>query len=687
MSALKKLPWFEIILIVVVMSVSAYAALSDAQNFSLRWFTRDDAYYYFKVAQNISEGHGSTFDGINLANGYHPLWMLVCIPIFALARFDLVLPLRILLIVMAGLQVSTAILLYRLLGKVFAPAIGALAALYWIFNFDILINLYMQGLESGIAAFFVVLLVYKLYQFETSWRQSDDQRKQLIHLGIIGALTILSRLDLVFLVALAGIWVVFRGHLLRYFLPLDILAAVVSVFLSFVIRLGLPEYYGYSNVALTMAGLGLAFKLLSIFAFGLYQRHILSDFRKTITLLFLSTIASSTILGVLMLLVSQTQHFAGFPRAVALMDFGFTLLFFGVTRIIYFFLHNRSDSDKVLSSPFAELTQKWKAWLQDGLAFFAVAFGALGGYMLSNKFTFGTFSPVSGQIKRWWGSFPARVYGGATRSPFEFFGVDYQGDGLAWTPITNTLGEWVAPLSNQTRELQSFYLYALTGLALLACLLLFLNKNKSRFAVSHLALIPLITGSFLQAIYYHSGGYSAYKEWYWVTQRVTSVLVLGIALGIGLTLMRKIKVRHVLAWVAVLYLGFNMWQTYWAGIRLTMQYDRWSDDVPMMEIATLLEANTEPGSLIGFTGGGNVGYFIQDRTILNMDGLINSHEYYLALREGRAGEFLDEIGLDYVLANPNILDHQPYDGQFDAYLQPTGVSYGGKQLLKYESPK
>src|SRR4030042_943851 len=76
---MKRFPWFEIILILVVMSMSLYAALSDAQNLSWRWFTRDDAYYYFKVAQNISEGHGSTFDGINPTNGYHPLWMLVCI--------------------------------------------------------------------------------------------------------------------------------------------------------------------------------------------------------------------------------------------------------------------------------------------------------------------------------------------------------------------------------------------------------------------------------------------------------------------------------------------------------------------------------------------------------------------------------------------------------------------------------
>ncbi|MFN8388419.1 MAG: hypothetical protein U0X92_18665 [Anaerolineales bacterium] len=202
--------WFEIILIIVVMSISVYAALSDAQNFSLRWFTRDDAYYYFKVAQNISEGHGSTFDGINKTNGYHPLWMLICIPIFSLARFDLVLPLRILLLVMSALQVSTAILLYRLLGKVFAPAVGAFAALFWVFSFDVLVNLYQQGLESGIAAFFVALLLYKLYEFEISYRANSITTKQIASLGLVGALTIFSRLDLVFFVALAGLWVIFR---------------------------------------------------------------------------------------------------------------------------------------------------------------------------------------------------------------------------------------------------------------------------------------------------------------------------------------------------------------------------------------------------------------------------------------------------------------------------------------------
>ena len=36
-------------------------------------FFHDDAFFYIKTAQNISVGLGSTFDGLNQTNGYHPL--------------------------------------------------------------------------------------------------------------------------------------------------------------------------------------------------------------------------------------------------------------------------------------------------------------------------------------------------------------------------------------------------------------------------------------------------------------------------------------------------------------------------------------------------------------------------------------------------------------------------------------
>src|SRR5512142_1356348 len=141
----RRLPWFEIALAIVVLAAYLYAALSDAYNLPYRWYIRDDAYYYFKVAQNISEGHGSTFDGIHATNGYHPLWMLICVPVFALARYDLILPLRVLVVVTGLLQAATAIVLYRLVRNLTSPPIAVLAAAYWAFSSYVLVFLYKTG--------------------------------------------------------------------------------------------------------------------------------------------------------------------------------------------------------------------------------------------------------------------------------------------------------------------------------------------------------------------------------------------------------------------------------------------------------------------------------------------------------------------------------------------------------------
>jgi hypothetical protein len=99
-----------------------------------------------------------------------------------------------------------------------------------------------------------------------------------------------------------------------------------------------------------------------------------------------------------------------------------------------------------------------------------------------------------------------------------------------------------------------------------------------------------------------------------------------------------------------------------------------------MEILPLLEENTPPGSVIGMTGGGNVGYLIKDRTIVNMDGLINSYDYFRALQVGEGAPFLKSRGMDVVYANPGLLNLAPYNAQFAPYLQSYG-SYSGKDLM------
>jgi hypothetical protein len=85
------------------------------------------------------------------------------------------------------------------------------------------------------------------------------------------------------------------------------------------------------------------------------------------------------------------------------------------------------------------------------------------------------------------------------------------------------------------------------------------------------------------------------------------------------------------------------------------------------------------------TGGGNTGYFIQDRTIVNMDGLINSYYYFQLLKEKKAGQFLADMGMNYVLANIQLLDGLPYRGQYRDYVEQTEFRYGGKELSRYRA--
>ena len=424
---MKKVNWFEIILFIAVISMSVYAALSDPQNISNRWFTRDDAYYYFKVAQNISEGHGSTFDGINPTNGYHPLWLWVCIPIFALARFDLILPLRILLLVMSGFSVATAILLYRMIGKLFTPAIGAVAAISWVFNYPLLTRIYQQGLETGIAAFTIILFTYKLFQFEKTWKHQSVTKKQLVTLSIIAVFVMFSRLDLVFLAGLAGIWIVFRKHLLRYLLPLDIVSIFVSVLLALIFRVTFDGYFKFSDAAVAMIALSLLVKVPGAYLFGLYQHSTLSNTRKFLQQLVLFAITTSGLVGVLMIAITPFAHFEGFPRTAILTDMVITIFLFGLTRIGLFGLKTGAQKAEIEPSPIKELAANWKYWLTEGSIYYGIVLGSLGFFMIANKIAFGTSSPVSGQIKRWWGSLSGQVYGGRVSSLLGFFGIDYAG--------------------------------------------------------------------------------------------------------------------------------------------------------------------------------------------------------------------------------------------------------------------
>jgi hypothetical protein len=677
---------FEIALVAIVMAIYLYAALAESHNFVGQWFIRDDAFYYFKVAQNIAEGHGSTLDGINLTNGYHPLWMLVCIPIFALARFDLILPLRVLVLVSGAISAATGVLLFRLVKRTLSAPAAVLAASYWVFDRAIHYNVTMFGLETGLTALTMTAFLLAMTNLSTPSLRAPKGRSNLPHdagiassltpfaprndganiltIGLLAVAMTFSRLDTVFLAALAGAWIILRGTPIRTRLMLDIAVIVSAAFVSVALRTGLPEYFAYSRSTVIFAAVGLIVQIPIYYFGGVYTPNGETRW-KQIARFTLTTLAGTGLTSGLMIGLLFANQLSGLPRSALLLYAGFVFVGAGIVR-----LAARTHPMKVQLN--------WRQWLGEGIRFYGILGGALAAYMLFNKFVFGTFMPVSGQIKAWWGSLQGSTYGNPISNFAGFLGLEREEGMNAWGPVVYLLQD--------VKRWLGVNLWLTLGLMLAAVLLILATQRKraARASVS-LGLPLLLTGSLLQLFYYNGQGYAGAKDWYWVSQMLMFALLGALLFDLLLRSnpLRKTQTGRLLAWTLTAALCLGYYAIPFASV--VGQRMPWSAEktgMPYLDAAFFLEAHTEPGALIGMTGGGNVAYFIHGRAIVNMDGLINSPAYFQSLRAGRADEYLANIGLDYIFSNPDILQNPPYNGQFDEWSEIV-AEFGKKDLYRY----
>jgi hypothetical protein len=178
--------------------------------------TYDDAFYYFGIARNIAEGNGSSFDGINTTNGYHPLWMLVVTAVF-LVGFDEVAAIRAILVIGLALWVGSLLVLGDLLARAVDrwPAFAGrddegpasrrgnvLLAVVWfaIGANPYVLKIFVSGMETGLAAAVGVVLL------ALSVRTKGDPFERPVALAVLVGLLFLSRTDTVFLVAALCCW-------------------------------------------------------------------------------------------------------------------------------------------------------------------------------------------------------------------------------------------------------------------------------------------------------------------------------------------------------------------------------------------------------------------------------------------------------------------------------------------------
>ncbi|MBI5375158.1 MAG: hypothetical protein HZA77_06965 [Candidatus Schekmanbacteria bacterium] len=163
----------------------------------------DDAFYYFKTAHYIVTEGISTFDGINLTNGYHPLWMLCILPVFFFtkgsAELSIHLVMTLQVILLGGILFLFGKILYSRFGSPF-PLIG-LSVLLW----PRFLSQTEYGLEAGLLILF--LLISSSYALNNRIFTSQQDNGKFIWFGIILALVFLARLDSVFYLLSAAIYI------------------------------------------------------------------------------------------------------------------------------------------------------------------------------------------------------------------------------------------------------------------------------------------------------------------------------------------------------------------------------------------------------------------------------------------------------------------------------------------------
>ena len=166
--------------------------------------TPDDAYYYFQIASNAAAGRGPSLDGETPTNGFHPLWLLLLLPV-AGSVADPLLALRAGLTLGALLGAANVALVFALARAAGAGRAAALVAAgaYAIHPTVVLES--VNGLETSLAVATQGLAAWLFVRLGA--RPGPASLRACAGLGLAGGLMLLARTDavVVFAALLAGL--------------------------------------------------------------------------------------------------------------------------------------------------------------------------------------------------------------------------------------------------------------------------------------------------------------------------------------------------------------------------------------------------------------------------------------------------------------------------------------------------
>ncbi|WP_436492678.1 hypothetical protein [Actinokineospora sp. HUAS TT18] len=162
----------------------------------------DDAFYYFGVAAHIAAGDGSTFSGIDPTNGYHPLWLLLLVPVFSIAQGHAALVT--VTLVSVALFIASARMIDRIGGYTGRPVLVTVCSVPLLVVGTAGPSFWFSGMETGLLLFALLWLAATYLRtegFTAAGFGAGDARVP----GALMALAVLSRLDAVFPMAILGV--------------------------------------------------------------------------------------------------------------------------------------------------------------------------------------------------------------------------------------------------------------------------------------------------------------------------------------------------------------------------------------------------------------------------------------------------------------------------------------------------
>jgi len=201
---------FLVILLSIAATLRLAVAFCDIQTLITKVLS-DDSFYYFQLAKNAAAGGGVTFDGTMPANGFHPLWFLLLVPIHYVFG-GLTAPIHAALALEGLLDVGAGYLIYRLISTLTEnKSAGVAGAAVYLLNPSVIFHS-VNGLETGLNLF---LFAFYFWFYLTMLHEEKISGRNLLLLGFLSGLLILTRTDNAILVAVTYIHLLFFRRAIR----------------------------------------------------------------------------------------------------------------------------------------------------------------------------------------------------------------------------------------------------------------------------------------------------------------------------------------------------------------------------------------------------------------------------------------------------------------------------------------